>query len=43
MLKRFVRMIGGDPNKKKVQELAVLAEEINRLPHVPSPQSLSAD
>ena len=31
MLKRFVRMIGGDPNKKKVQELALLAEEINVL------------
>jgi len=31
MLNRFVRMIGGDPNKKKVQELAVLAEQINTL------------
>jgi preprotein translocase subunit SecA len=31
MLKRFVRMIGGDPNQKKLQELAELAEYINSL------------
>ena len=31
MLKRFVRIIGGDPNKKKIQDIAVLAEEINAL------------
>ncbi len=31
MLNQFVRMIGGDPNKKKLQELAELAEQINTL------------
>ncbi|HBY06660.1 MAG TPA: hypothetical protein DEH22_02295, partial [Chloroflexi bacterium] len=41
MLKRFVRMIGGDPNKKKIQDLAVLAEEINALE--PAFEALSAE
>jgi len=41
MLNRFVRMIGGDPNKKKVQELAVLAEQINTLE--PEFEALSID
>ena len=31
MLKRFVRMIGGDPNKKKIQEFVVDVEVINAL------------
>ncbi len=31
MLKRFVRIIGGDPNKKRIQEIATTAEEINAL------------
>jgi len=31
MLKRFVRMIGGDPNKKKIQEFTGLVDEINAL------------
>jgi len=31
MLKRFVQMIGGDPNKKKIEEFAVIAEQINGL------------
>ena len=31
MLKRLVRMIGGDPNQKKLQELAEQAEFINSL------------
>ena len=41
MLKRFVRMIGGDPNKKKLEELAILAEEINALE--PTHEALSMD
>jgi preprotein translocase subunit SecA len=31
MLKRFVRIIGGDPNQKKLQELAEITAEINAL------------
>jgi len=41
MLQRFVRMIGGDPNKKKIQDLALLAEEINTLE--PEFEALSRD
>ena len=41
MLKRFVRMIGGDPNQKKLQELAELAEQINALE--PDFEALSLD
>ena len=31
MLKKFVRIIGGDPNKKKIQAFAALVDEINAL------------
>ena len=31
MLKRFVRIIGGDPNKKKIQEFSTQVDEINAL------------
>ena len=31
MLKRFVQLIGGDPNKKKIEEYAAITEQINRL------------
>ncbi len=31
MLKKFVRLIGGDPAKKKIQELAAIAAEINAI------------
>ena len=45
MLKRFVRIIGGDPNKKKIQEIATVAEEINALEpklETLSPEELAA-
>jgi preprotein translocase subunit SecA len=31
MLKKFVRLIGGDPDKKKIQELAAIAADVNTI------------
>ena len=31
MLKRFVNIFGGDPNQKRISELAEMAAEINAL------------